>query len=143
MSFTSLLLCRPGAPAAVSCPGPEAGYNDALGAPYLVGADALEVVAPLLDPVLLPSPRRALAAGSVLVAGADVDTDGELDLGLQQSAVEADGVERAVLLGRARVTVQPLPVTRELSPLAAVLPASVASRLGPVRPVALVVAFAT
>ena len=136
-SFEDVQVCLPGSPVTGPCERVVGSYGSTLGSGLLVGAAALEAVAPLVEPASLPAARKALADGGAAVFGAP---SGRLEVRRQRTGTPLDGSQGDYrLLARAEVDATSVRTADGTPPAQAVVSEQVASQLGGATTVALVV----
>lgn len=105
-------------------------YGGSFGSDLLVGTAALDSLAPLLRETALPTARRVLQAGGVLVASPVLEPGQQVELRRTRFAVQPDGTERAEVLTTVTAEAARLPTTGGFAPARAVLSEEVAAQLG-------------
>lgn len=106
----------------------EHGAN--LGSDLLVGVEALEGLAPLLQGASVPAARRVLADGGVLVASPVLEQGTRVELRRTRFTIQPGGTERAEVLATVTASAGRLPVSDGYAPARVVLSEPVAAALG-------------
>lgn len=136
-TYDEVQLCPVGAPAGRFCGAQLGGaYGASLGSSVLVGPDAVDVLAPLLDPVDAAAARRVVAGGGV--AGVGVPA-GEIEVRRFTVQLANGQPEEFELVGSATAAAVPVGRAEHFAPAQAILSEQVAQRLGGARTVALAV----
>lgn len=107
-----------------------ADHGANLGSDLLVGVEALDGLAPLLQATSVPAARRVLEDGGVLVASPVLEPGTQVEVRRTRFTVQPDGTERAEVLATATAAAARLPVSGGFAPARAVVSEQVAAALG-------------